>query len=126
MRPDLLPVSFIVVVMFIADILFMRPLGLWTLLVVLATELLRSRFLVLRDSPFLKEWLIVAGVVASVFVANAIILALMAVTQASLGLTLIGLVATILAYPLVMIFGGRVFGLRKVLPGEADKLGRRI
>jgi rod shape-determining protein MreD len=54
-----------------------------------------------------------------------LILGLFAVTQPGLGLTLIGLVATILAYPLVVILAGRAFGLRKIVPGEVDRLGHR-
>lgn len=123
MRPDLVPVVLIAAVFFLADILFMRPLGLWTLLVVLATEFLRSRTLVLRDTTFLLEWVLIAAVIAAIFVANAVLLAIVAAPQSGLGLTLIGLVFTILAYPLVVILAGRTFGIRKVLPGETDRLG---
>lgn len=126
LRPSLVPVWLIVLVIFAGDILFMRPLGLWTLLVVLATEFLRSRNLLLRDTPFLLEWLMVGAVIAAIFVLNSAILAVFAVTQPTLGLTLIGMVATILCYPLVVILAGRAFGLRKATPGETDMLGRRI
>lgn len=125
MRPDLIPVLLIAGVFFLADILFMRPLGLWTLLVILGSEFLRSRSHTLRDTPFLLEWMLVATVISAVFVANTIVLALFGVSQAGLGLTLIGLIATILCYPLVVVLAGRTFGLRKITPGEVDRLGHR-
>lgn len=125
MRPDYVPVFLIAAIFFVADLLFMRPLGLWTALVVLGTEFLRNRSFTLRDTPFSIEWLMVSGVIVAVFLANMLALGLFAVTQPSLGLTLIGLIATILAYPLVVILAGRAFGLRKIVPGEVDRLGHR-
>ncbi|RZW08823.1 MAG: rod shape-determining protein MreD [Rhodobacteraceae bacterium] len=125
MRPDLLPVLLIAAVFFLADILFMRPLGLWTLLVIVGSEFLRSRSHTLRDTPFLLEWMLVAAVVSAVFVVNALVLLLFGVTQPVLGLTLIGLIATIMCYPLVVVLAGRTFGVRKITPGEVDRLGHR-
>lgn len=125
MRPDYVPLALLVVVFFLADILFMRPLGLWTALVVLGSEFLRSRSFMLRDMPFLYEWFLVSGVVVAVFLGNTLMLAIFAVDQPSLGLTLIGLVATILAYPLVVILGGRGVGVKKIVPGEVDRLGHK-
>ena len=125
MRPDYVPVSLIAAVFFAADLLFMRPPGLWTALVVIGTEFLRVRSFTLRDTPFLLEWALVAGVITAVFIANALLLGIFGVTQAGFGLTLIGLGATILAYPLVVILAGRAVGLKKIAPGEVDRLGHR-
>ena len=125
MRPDYVPVTLLAVVFFLADLLFMRPLGLWTALVILASEFLRVRSFTLRDTPFLLEWLQVAAAITVIFVINTLVLALFAVAQPGLGLTLIRLIATILAYPLVVILAGRAFGLKKIVPGEVDRLGHR-
>ena len=125
MRPDYVPVFLIAVIFFLSDLLFMRPLGLWTALVVIGSEFLRGRSFTLRDTPFLVEWLLVTGVITGVFIANTLILGLFGVIQPGLGLTLIGLIATILAYPLVVILAGRAVGLRKIVPGEVDQLGHR-
>lgn len=125
MRPEYVPVFLIAAVFFLADLLFMRPLGLWTALVVIGTEFFRARSFTLRDAPFMVEWLQVAAVITAVFIANALLLGLFAVKQAGIGLTLIGLVATILAYPLVVILAGRAVGVKKIAPGEVDRLGHR-
>lgn len=125
LRPDYVPVAMIATVFFLADILFMRPLGLWTALVVVGTEFLRLRSVTLRDTPFALEWLLVAGVITAIFVVNWLVLTLFAVVDPGLGLTLIRLIATILAYPLVVILAGRAVGVRKIVPGEVDRLGHR-
>lgn len=125
LRPDYVPVFLIAAVFLVADILFMRPLGLWTALIVLGTEFLRVRSFALRDTPFLLEWLLVAGVATGVVIANALLLGIFAVTQPGFGLTLIGLVATIVVYPLVVILAGRAVGLKKIAPGEVNRLGHR-
>jgi len=126
LRPELLPVWLLAAVFLMADVLFMRPLGLWAALVLLGTEFLRSRAYALRDASFFVEWLVVSLVILAMTVANGLILGIFAVDQPTLGLTLIRMLATILAYPLVVILGGRAFGLKKLAPGETDRLGQRV
>lgn len=125
MRPDLIPLWLLAIVFLVADLLFMRPPGLWTALVVLGSEYLRSRSFAMRDTPFLLEWLLVSGVIFAILLMNSLIMAIFGVIQPALGLTLIRLIATIIAYPLVVILAGRAFGLRKIVPGEVDRLGHR-
>ena len=54
LRPDIVPVFLVAVVFLISDLLLMRPPGLWTALVLLACEFLRTRRVVLRnvEAPF--------------------------------------------------------------------------
>lgn len=122
MRPRVLPVPLLAVVFLAADILLMRPPGLWTALAILGCEFLRSRRALLRNAPFPVEWLLVAAVVAAVTIANALILAIFAVPQPSAGLTVIRMVFTMAAYPLVLVLAGRAFGLRKSTANR-DALG---
>jgi rod shape-determining protein MreD len=122
MRPRLLPIPLLAAVFLTADILMMRPPGLWTALAILGCEFLRSRRGLLRSAPFPVEWALVAGLVAAVSVANALILAIFAVPQPPVGLTVIRMVFTMASYPLVMILAGRAFGLRKS-GGDRDALG---
>ena len=125
-RPNYVPVLLVGVTILIADLLFLRPPGLWAGLVVLGLEFLRSREQLSRDLPFLFEWMLVAGVLATMSVACRIILTIFVVAQPSFGLTVIQLLATILYYPLVVLASRYVFGVRKVAPGEVDQLGHAI
>jgi rod shape-determining protein MreD len=47
--------------MLLADLLFLRPPGLWAAIVVLGHEFLRNREQGLRDMPFFVEWGLVAS-----------------------------------------------------------------
>ena len=124
-RPDFVPVTLIAAVFLLADILFMRPLGLWTALVVLGVEFLRARSYAVRDWSFVVEWLMVSAVITAVFVLNSLILAIFVAGDAPLGLVLLRLIVTIAAYPIVVALGARAMGLRKIAPGEVDILGHR-
>ncbi|MBT8458039.1 MAG: rod shape-determining protein MreD [Boseongicola sp.] len=124
-RPDYLPVSMVAAVFLIADLLFMRPPGLWSALAVVGLEALRRRSINLRDSGFLTEWLTIAVIITGMFLANALALAVFVVDQPGLGLTLIRLITTILVYPIVVVLAARAVGLRKIAPGEVDRLGHR-
>lgn len=125
-RPDFVPVGLIAAVMLAADFLFMRPPGLWAALVVLGTEFLRVREQGLRDLPFFVEWGLVAGVLLAMTLAEAATLLVFVVDQPSLGLTLIQLIMTILAYPLVVGVTAFGMGLRRAAPGEVDDMGHRL
>lgn len=121
-RPALVPVWLLAVVFLMSDLLLMRPPGLWTALTILGCEFLRSRRVLYRNAPFVMEWLLVAVVVAAMTVANVIMLSIFAVPQPTFGLTVIRLIFTILAYPLVVVLAGRAIGLAKQ-SGERDAIG---
>lgn len=124
-RPDYLPVLMVAVIFLLADMLFMRPPGLWAALAIIGLEALRRRSIVLRDSGFLTEWLTVATILTAMSVANAVVLAVFMVDQPGVGMTIIRLVTTLLVYPVVVVLAARAVGLRKIAPGEVDRLGHR-
>ncbi len=124
-RPDLLPVFLVAFVFLLMDLLLTRPPGLWAALTVLACEFVRSRRVLLRNAPFLIEWLLIASVVTAMTVAQTLILTIFAVPQPAFGLTVIRLVFSILAYPIVVLLLGRALGLSKA-SGERESLGGRL
>lgn len=125
-RPEYSPALLIVAVFLLQDLMFLRPPGLWTLIVLLATEFLRSREVAWRDLPFVLEWLVVGGVLAAMLLANRAVLAMVMVPQAALGQELLQLLSTLAAYPLVVVASRLAFGLRRAAPGEVDALGHRL
>jgi rod shape-determining protein MreD len=124
-RPDYVPVLLVALVFLLADLLFLRPPGLWAAIVVLATEFLRGREPGWRDIPFLLEWAIVAGVLTAAALSYTAVLTVFFVDHPGLGRTLLHLAITIAAYPLVVLLTARALGLRKAAPGEVDQLGHR-
>ena len=125
-RPQYVPTPLVAAVFLIGDLLFMRPPGLWTALVVLAVEFLRAREATSRELPFPVEWAMVTGALVAITLADRVILSLFMVPQAGFGLTLLQLIATVLAYPLIVLASRFVFGVAKMTPGEIDARGRRL
>jgi rod shape-determining protein MreD len=125
-RPDYVPFVLIALVVLLEDLMLMRPPGLWAALMVLGAEFLRSRTSLTRELSFVVEWVLVAGVMAAVVMGNRLVLAVTMLDQASLGQTIIQLVATILCYPVVVFLSRLAFGVRKPGAGEIDAYGRRL
>lgn len=125
-RPDYVPVTLVALVILMSDVLFMRPLGLWTACAVLGLEYLRSREALWRDLPYMAEWMMVSATILATTVGYTAVLALFAVDQPPLGQTLLQAIVTVLAYPLVELFSSRVLGFRKMAPGAVDQLGRKL
>lgn len=122
-RPDFVPALAIVAVFVIEDMLAMRPPGLWALFVLLGSEFLRDRAGAMRGLPFLAEWATVTAVMAIMLLANRLVLALVMVPQTGLGPTLLQLLTTVAAYPLVVAASHLALGLRA--PGELDGMRSR-
>ena len=126
MRPDYVPLFLAAGIFLVADLLFMRPIGLWAALSLIGSEFLRSRRLQLRDATFFFEWLLVVTAIAAMTLVNALILSMLSVEQPSLGLTLIRLIFTAIAYPVIVILAGRAFGVKKLGSADLDRIGHRL
>ncbi|MBY6048262.1 rod shape-determining protein MreD [Vannielia litorea] len=125
-RPAFVPPALIVAVFLLADLIFHRPPGLWTLLVLLGCEFLRARQALSRELPFPLEWGMAAVVMVGLMVANMALLALFMVPRPPLGVAVLQIGITIVTYPLVVAASHMLFGLRKAAPGEVDALGHRL
>lgn len=125
-RPDFLPVPLIAAVLLLEDLLLMRPPGLWTALVILATEFIRSRAALTRELGFLTEWLLVAGMMAALLISYRLAFAFAFLPQPGFGFALVQTVWSILCYPVVVAASRLAFDLRKPATGEVDAYGRRL
>lgn len=125
-RPDYLPVLTVALLFLLADLLLNRPPGLMAALVVLATEALRARAQALRAASFGMEWLTVAIAMTAVTVGGRFALTIVMLPPVPLGLTLLQMVLTILAYPLAVAAAWGVFGISRPAPGEVNALGQRL
>lgn len=125
-RPDLAPLPVVAGLFFLADLLLQRPPGLMTGLMVILTEILRARNAAIRTMPFLLEWLTISGAVIGLTLAYRIALAVMMTPQAPLGLSLMQMVMTMLAYPVIAVLAWLIFGITRPAPGEVDALGKPL
>lgn len=125
-RPSFAPALAIGVIFLLADMLFHRPPGLWTALVLIASEILRGRARSMRTLPFWLEWATVGSAIAVITAIYHFTLSMVLVPQAPLGLTLVQMAVTIAMYPAVVFVSYIVFGVNRPAPGEVDALGHRI
>jgi rod shape-determining protein MreD len=122
-QPSALPVAVVAIIFLMADLLLMRPPGLWAALVVVLTEAIRRRHSEFRSMSFLAEWGAVAGGIIAIGLAYRTILFILAVPRAPLGLSAMETAMTILVYPVVVILAHYLFGIRKTVLSDAG--GRR-
>ncbi len=125
-RPDFAPTIVIAALFFLSDLLFMRPPGLWSGLIVILSEIMRKRAKGLRNMPFALEWGTVAVGIVAITLLNRAVLMVVMTTQAPLGLTLIQMVMTIIFYPVVVVVAHYVFGVSRPSPGQIDSRGQRL
>lgn len=121
-RPEFAPLVLIACVFLLADFLLQRPPGLWSALILIGSQTLRSKALDLRDLTFSMEWLSVASTLVVITISYRIILTLLMVDTPPLSLSLIQLLMTLLAYPLVVLASQTIFRVRKIAPGEIDAM----
>ena len=125
-RPEYLPVWLLALVLLSEDFLLMRPPGLWTALVIVAAEFIRSRIALTRELNFGVEWLLVSGLMLGAFLAYRLIFALSFLPQPEFGYAVIQILWSILAYPAVVAVSRYGLDLRKPAMGEVDAYGRRM
>ena len=92
-----------------ADVMLTRPIGLGALGLVLAAEAVRGRTALFRGAPFVLEWLAAVAGFGLVLAASDLVLRLALVRGPGLGPLLAHVVATAIAYPVVV--AGLVLGL---------------
>jgi len=122
-RPDLLPMPLVAGVFLAADLMLMRPPGLWAALAVLAGEWLRARQRGLRAAPFVAEPGLLAALMVAMVLAHWAVLAVLFVDQPRLGLQLLQVPVTVAAYPAVAALLQFGLGLRR--RPVIDGFGRR-
>jgi len=125
-RPNFLPLPLILIVLLAEDFILMRPPGLWTAIVVLATEMLRSRIALTRELNFLVEWMVVSGVMLGMVLVYRLALAVAFVPQPAFGFAIVQLLWSIAFYPLIVGLSRLVLDLHKPGMGEIDDFGRRL
>ncbi len=124
-RPSTAPIGLILILAILADILLMRPLGLWALIILMGSEFARTQRIPLREQMFIVEWIIFAAVFAFGLAANYLFLKLVFTPTPALNLMLAYFVNTVLAYPLIVAMLHWIFRVRAPKsPGGFSHLGR--
>jgi rod shape-determining protein MreD len=125
-RPDYLPVLLIAAVVLLEDLIMLRPPGLWTGLVVLVSEIIRSRVALARELNFGVEWLLVSAMMVVMLIVYRMAFGLVLLPQPPFGFAMVQVIWSILCYPLVVFLSRVVLDLYKPGMGEVDAYGRRL
>ena len=125
-RPDYLPALLIAAVVLLEDMILLRPPGLWTALVVVASEFIQGRVALTRELSFGVEWLLVAGLMVGLLLAYRMVFMLVLLPQPNFGFALVQVIWSVLCYPLVVLLSRYVLDLHKPAMGEIDAYGRRM
>lgn len=125
-RPDYLPVLLIAAVVLLEDWIVLRPPGLWTGLVVLVSEIIRSRVALTRELNFGVEWLLVSAMMVVLLIVYRLAFGLVLLPQPPFGFAMVQVLWSILCYPLVVFLSRVVLDLYKPGMGEVDAYGRRL
>ena len=125
-RPDYLPALLITAVFLIEDLILLRPPGLWTAIILLATEFLRGRAALTRELNFVVEWMLVAGLMVAMLLAYRLMFTVSLLPQPGFGFALVQTIWSVSCYPLVVMASTLALDLRKPAMGEVDNFGRRL
>lgn len=121
-RPDRLPALVIAVLFLFEDVMLMRPLGLWTAVVLAGTEAARLREGSWREQSFMVEWLRVSILIGLMMLGYRIAQVLFLLPVPALGQVILQFIATVAAYPLVVLAARWLVGLRRISPADADMM----
>ncbi|MDE0530232.1 MAG: hypothetical protein OXI01_02100 [Albidovulum sp.] len=120
-RPTLMPTYMVVGIGLLCDIVLFRPIGLWTLALLGATEFLRGKIENIRGLPFIFEWMVVSAAFLGALAAYFAVLTIFLTQQSELGLFLMHYLATVIAYPVFVGAANVVFRVRKLHPSEEGR-----
>ncbi|MEM6595476.1 MAG: hypothetical protein AAF672_11875 [Pseudomonadota bacterium] len=119
-RPRWAPVGLIVLVHLLADILFMRPVGLWPALALLGYEFMRRQAEGGTEVSALVEIGLAGVAFTAIVTANAFFLTIVGVQHPGIFAAILHVLVTLLAYPIVMGFCVIVLRVRRRRPTELD------
>ena len=125
-KPGYLPVWLIAAIFLMADLLFLRPPGLWAGLVMILTEVIRRQHREFRNMPLFAEWGTIAVGIVLITLANRFVLVIVMAPKPPFGLSLMEMVATIAAYPVVVAIAHFGFRVSRAAPGETGRKGQLL
>lgn len=121
-RPDQLAAPVIALAFAVQDIILLQPLGLWAAIVLVGTEAARLREARWRDAPFMVEWLRIAVLIGTMMLGYRIVQVLFMMPVPALGLVILQYIATIAAYPLVVLGARVLLRLRRITHVEVEQM----
>ncbi len=121
-RPDQLAAPVIALAFLVQNAILFQPLGLWPAIVLAGSEAARLREGRWRDGPFMVEWLRVSLLMGMMMLGYRFAQVVFMVPVPALGQVILQYIATVAAYPAVVVAARVLFGLRRVTLAEAEQM----
>lgn len=125
-RPEIVPFWIITLIYLGFDIFQMKALGVKTICVLIAAEILRLYRNIFRENPFFFEWLVISVAFLLVLIANEVILRLTIVPTPPISNLFWEFLFTILVYPIILFLMTYVLKIKKPAMGEFDNRGQKL
>lgn len=125
-RPEYVPLWSIVLVFFLRDIISMAPLGIWTFIMVISTEIVRSNLQAFREYYFGIEWLWISILFAGALLALQLALFLSLSFTPKFVDQLYQFLFTAGLYPVIVGIMRYGFRIDRPAAGKTDGWGQRI
>ncbi|MDA8746894.1 hypothetical protein N9M66_01640 [Litoreibacter sp.] len=125
-RPRWAPVGLIVLVHLVADILFLRPLGLWPAISLLGYEYLRGKAGGSTEISVPLEIGMASATFAVIVAVNTVLQLMVGIGQPNMSTLLLHIITTVIAYPFVVAFSHYLIRVRRARPSDLDSSGVAI
>ena len=112
-RPEALPVILIAIIFLFCDVLFNRPIGLWTAIVIIISEFAKTQYWRYKDSNFVTTWFFISFLSSVGIFLYMIVLDVLLVPQSNFWQYLIWALITILIYPFMFCLSFLIVGFDK-------------
>ncbi|RLJ41054.1 rod shape-determining protein MreD [Litoreibacter meonggei] len=122
-RPRWAPVVLIVFVHLLADVLYLRPLGLWPAVSLIAYEFLRRQTNASNEVSLPLEVALVIGAFTAAVTVNGVLHLIFAVPHPGFGVTLLHILTTAIAYPFVIAVTHFILRVKRAGVRELDSDG---
>ena len=125
-RPQFAPLWAIVGVFFLRDVLSMAPLGIWTLLILASTELVRANLQAFREYFFGLEWLWITAIFGAMLLVQQIILSITLSFTPNFVDLLLQFLFTAALYPVIVAAMKYGFRIDRPAAGKTDARGHKL
>lgn len=112
-HPTTAPIFLVVMLGILADVMMMRPIGLWALMLLMSSEAIRLAERTFRDIPFLLEWFYVGALFTILMLLQNLLLFISFSSLYDAGDIVIHIVFSVAFYPLIVLVLRWMVGIRR-------------
>jgi len=125
-RPEMVPYWMVVLIYFGFDVFLMKPLGVWTASILVATEVLRANRDAFRENLFLYEWFYASLIFFLALMGNRMILAISLVPTPPMLTLFWEFIFTVMIYPIIIFIITYILRIQKPALGTFGFKGQKL